>query len=146
MLPEISLPAASAAVDAVRRAGHTVVLATSGKPEHVEQFLRLVDPSERASGVTNSGDVRHSKPAPDLLRLALEQVAADASAEPAVMVGDTVWDCHAGVGAGVPVVAVRSGGSGVDALREAGAVWGLDSLKDLLVRVDDLPFEKGDRA
>lgn len=147
MLAEISpLAAASDAVDTVRQAGHTVVLATSGKPEHVEQFLRLVDASERASNVTDSGDVQHSKPAPDLLQHALEQVASDASAEPAVMVGDTVWDCRAGVNAGVPVVAVRSGGFGVDELQEAGAVWVLDSLEDLLARVDDLPFEKGDRA
>jgi phosphoglycolate phosphatase-like HAD superfamily hydrolase len=41
---------------------------------------------------TDSGDVERTKPQPDLVAAAVEK----AGGGPAVMVGDSTWDCEAG--------------------------------------------------
>jgi phosphoglycolate phosphatase-like HAD superfamily hydrolase len=49
---------------------------------------------------------------------ALERVGGG----PAVMVGDSTWDCRAAANAGVEAIAVLTGGFSDEELREAGAV------------------------
>lgn len=61
-----------------------------------------------------------SKPAPDLVELALAK--AGAGPDEAVFVGDMVWDVRACQRAGVPCVGLLSGGSSSAELLEAGAV------------------------
>jgi phosphoglycolate phosphatase-like HAD superfamily hydrolase len=61
-----------------------------------------------------------SEPAPDLVEIALRK--AGALPEGAVFVGDTVWDVQACQRAGVPCIALRSGGTGAAELLDAGAV------------------------
>ena len=102
----------------------TVVLATSGKPEHVAHYLDLLGGREVADEVVTAEDANASKPAPDLVSAALDRV--DASS--AVMVGDSVWDVRAAAAVGVPTVCVRSGGSSVGELRDAGAATVVDDL------------------
>lgn len=95
----------------------TVVLATSGKPEHVAHYLDLLGGREVATEVVTAEDAAASKPAPDLVSAALDRVDAAS----AVMVGDSVWDVRAAAAVNVPTVCVRSGGFSVDELRDAGA-------------------------
>ncbi|MDQ3663644.1 MAG: HAD family hydrolase [Actinomycetota bacterium] len=102
----------------------TVVLATSGKPEHVSHYLDLLGGREVAAQVVTAEDADASKPAPDLVSAALDRV--DASS--AVMVGDSVWDVRAAAAVDVPTVCVRSGGFSVDELRDAGAATVVDDL------------------
>jgi phosphoglycolate phosphatase-like HAD superfamily hydrolase len=47
------------------------------------------------------------------------------------MVGDTPWDVRAASRASVPTIAVRTGGFGVDELKEAGAVEVFESVSEL---------------
>jgi phosphoglycolate phosphatase-like HAD superfamily hydrolase len=56
------------------------------------------------------------------------------------MVGDTTWDCQAAEKAGVPAVAVLTGGFSEQELREAGAVAVHRSLPELKAALDDPPF------
>jgi phosphoglycolate phosphatase-like HAD superfamily hydrolase len=56
------------------------------------------------------------------------------------MVGDTTWDCEAAEGAGVPTVAVLTGGFSEAELRDAGAVAVYQSIEDLRKSLDDTPF------
>jgi HAD superfamily hydrolase (TIGR01549 family) len=94
-----------------------VVLATSGKPEHVDHYLDLLNGRELADTWVTAEDADASKPAPDLVQSAMRRV--DASA--AVMVGDSIWDVHSAAQLGVPTVCVLSGGIAAGELREAGA-------------------------
>ncbi len=117
--------------------GLRVVLATSGAPEDVEDFRRVLDVDAHVHAVVNSGDVAQSKPAPDIVRAALE--AAGVPAERAVMVGDTVYDVRAARAAGVGCVALLGGGIGETELRQEdpAAVYG--NTAELLAALDDSP-------
>ncbi len=110
-------------IEQCKRAGHTVVLASSAKEEEVEHYLDLLDARDLADGWTTSADVEATKPEPDLVKAALER--GDAEPSDAVMIGDTPWDVKAAANAGVQTVVVRTGGFGEDELREAGASRGV---------------------
>jgi HAD superfamily hydrolase (TIGR01509 family) len=107
--------------------GHSVVLASSAKPAEVEHYLDLLDVRELADGWTHSGDVERTKPHPDLVQAAIEK----AGNGPAVMVGDSTWDCEAAQRAGIPAVAVLTGGFSEAELRDAGAENVFSSLEEL---------------
>ena len=117
----------------VKRRGFAVVLGSSGKKHHVEHFLDLLDARDIAESWTSSDDAENSKPAPDIVSVAVETVQGKG----AVMIGDSVWDVKAAQKLGVPTVCVRNGGFGVDELREAGAAEVWESLTELLENLDD---------
>jgi HAD superfamily hydrolase (TIGR01549 family) len=120
----------------VKARGFKVVLASSGKQEHVEHFLDLVGGRDVADAWTTSDDVEATKPEPDLVRAALDAVSGGSG----VMVGDSTWDAVAAGRLGVPAVAVRTGGFSSEELTDAGAVQVFDSLVDLLAGLDDTPL------
>lgn len=96
----------------------TVVLASSAKAEEVEHYVDLLEARELVAGWTTAADVERTKPHPDLVHAALEK-AGDGG--PAVMVGDSTWDVKAAEAAGIPTLAVLTGGFSEAELREAGA-------------------------
>jgi HAD superfamily hydrolase (TIGR01509 family) len=104
-----------------------LVLASSSIEKHFDHFADLIGAKELADGWTTKDDVEASKPAPDLVRAAL----AKATAERAVMVGDTPWDVEAAKRAGVETVCVLTGGFSEQELRDAGAVEVVESLPEL---------------
>jgi HAD superfamily hydrolase (TIGR01549 family) len=120
----------------VRSRGFAVVLASSGKREHVDHYLDLVGGRDLADAWTTSDDVEATKPAPDLVHVALDKVGRRSG----VMVGDSTWDCIAAGKAGVPSLAVRTGGFSVEELREAGARQIFDSLVQLRQNLADTPL------
>jgi phosphoglycolate phosphatase-like HAD superfamily hydrolase len=79
--------------------------------------------------------VDSTKPEPDLVHVAMEKVGADSG----VMIGDTRWDCEAAARAGIPAVAVLTGGFGEDELRAAGAVDVFNDAAELRDSLDRLP-------
>ena len=105
----------------------SVVLATSAKEAEVDHYLDLLDAREIADAWTSSADVEATKPHPDLVAVALEK--SDAS--DGLMVGDTTWDVEAAGRAGLPAVAVLTGGFGAAELREAGAAAVFESVEEL---------------
>ena len=133
------LPGARELIVALKERGHRVVLASSGKPHHVDQSLDLLGARDVADAWTTSEDVEETKPAPDLLRVALRKLGEPEDAD-SVLVGDSVWDVEAARRAGMPAVVVRSGGFGDDELREAGAVALFDTPGDLLAGLDGTPL------
>ncbi len=98
--------------------GAAVILASSAKEEEVDHYLDLLDARDLVQGWTTSADVERTKPHPDLVHAALEKADGDG---PAVMVGDSTWDVKAAKAAGVPTLAVLTGGFSEEELREAGA-------------------------
>jgi HAD superfamily hydrolase (TIGR01509 family) len=116
--------------------GRAVVLASSAKPDEVEHYLDLLDVREQADGWTDSGDVERTKPEPDLVKAAIEK----AGGGPAVMVGDSTWDCEAAARAGIETVAVLTGGFSEAELREAGAACVFGSLRELRTGIRSTPL------
>jgi HAD superfamily hydrolase (TIGR01549 family) len=115
----------------LREIADSVVLASSAKEHEVDHYLDLLDARELATDWTTSADVDSTKPQPDLVHAAMDKVDADAG----LMIGDTSWDCQAAARAGIPAVAVMTGGFAASELREAGAVevfGGLGELRDAL--------------
>ena len=109
-------------------------LASSAKEKEVEHYLDLLDARHLADAWTTSADVEATKPQPDLVKAALARV--DGQPEDAVMVGDTPWDVRAARKAGVDTITVRTGGFGVDELRESGAVAVFESVAELCSALD----------
>jgi HAD superfamily hydrolase (TIGR01549 family) len=120
----------------VKRRGFRVVLASSGKKQHVDHFLDLIGGREVAEAWTTSDDVERSKPHPDLVAVAVEKV----DGAHAAMLGDSVWDVEAAKKIDVPTIGLRTGGYSVDELTEAGAVQVYESLRDLIDDLDATPF------
>ena len=126
----------------VKARGFRVVLASSGKSKHVEASLDLLDGKSVADAWTTSDDAEHSKPEPDLVRVALDRVDGASG----VMIGDSTWDCVAAGKLDVPTIAVRTGGFSVAELTEAGAIRVFDSLRELRENLDDTLLTRPDRA
>ncbi|MDU0292550.1 HAD family hydrolase [Saccharothrix longispora] len=136
MLDEVRpLEGAHRLVSAALEQDFAVVLASSGKRGHVDRYVELIDAPDVVS--TSSDDVEASKPAPDLIEVALGRVGGDGRA---VVVGDSVWDCEAARRAGLPVVCLRTGGFGEAELREAGASAVYEELDRLRADLTDLPM------
>lgn len=109
--------------------GHTVILASSAKPAEIEHYLGLLDASELADAWTSAGDVKATKPQPDLVNVALER--AEAQPAHALMIGDSPWDAQAAERAGVKTIAVMTGGFSEEELCQAGAAQVFESLSEL---------------
>lgn len=115
--------------------GWTVVLASSARGDELAVMRRAVDADDAVTAATSSDDVEASKPAPDLVRSALDH--ARVAPDRAVFVGDTVWDVVACSRAGVPCLGVLSGGLTRQELLEAGAAEVYEDPADLLARLDE---------
>jgi HAD superfamily hydrolase (TIGR01509 family) len=127
------LPGARELVLALKERGLTVVLASSGKAQELDRYLELLDLGDALDACTTSADVEQTKPAPELLQVALER----AGGGPALLVGDSVWDGHAARRAGMPLVGLLSGGFCAAELRDAGAVAIYDDAAALAARVGE---------
>ncbi len=115
---------------ACHQAGTRVILASSADPDEFAALRAALDAEDAISAATSAGDVEASKPAPDLIEVALDR--AGVAADEAVFVGDTVWDVRACQRAGLPCIAVLSGGIPAAELRDAGAVAVFRDPADLL--------------
>jgi HAD superfamily hydrolase (TIGR01549 family) len=120
----------------LRERGHKLVLASSAKRDEVDYYLDLLDARGLADAWTTSADVDATKPEPDLVVAAVDKVGGG----DAVLVGDSTYDCEAAKRAGVPAVAILTGGFSVDELRDAGAVGVFDSIGELCERLDETPL------
>lgn len=135
----VPLPGAHDLLVAIKERGHRVVLASSGEQRHVDVYLDMLDARDVVDDWTSSADVEASKPAPDLLQVALKKLGAPLDAA-SVMVGDSVWDVEAAKKAGMPCIAVRSGGFPDEALHGAGAIAVYDGPGDLAAALRDTPL------
>jgi HAD superfamily hydrolase (TIGR01509 family) len=140
LLEEMSLlPGARDLLLAIKERGHRLVLASSAQERHVNAFLDKLGARDIVDEWTTSADVEASKPAPDLLQVALKKLGGPPDSK-SVVIGDSVWDVKAALRAGMPAVVVRSGGFGDDELREAGAIAIYDTPADLRQALDDTPL------
>jgi phosphoglycolate phosphatase-like HAD superfamily hydrolase len=133
LLPEIRpLPGARELPAQLEDAGFGVVLATSAIGRHVDAFLEILGAGRLRDATVSKDDVDASKPAPDLVVVALER----AGTREAVLVGDTAWDAHAATDAGIPFLGVLTGGYGVSELRDAGAAEVFEGLDEICLAAE----------
>jgi HAD superfamily hydrolase (TIGR01509 family) len=133
-----ALPGAGDLLRTLHDRGVRVVLATSAEKADLEALLAAIDADDAIDAVTSAGEVESAKPAPDLFCEALE--AAGTAPEATVVVGDTVWDVEAARKAGLPCVAVLSGGISRAKLEEAGAIAVYEDVAALLDGLDGSPL------
>ena len=127
-LPQIpAFPDAISFLERSRELGAQVVLSSSAKPSELDRYLELLDTERLGLRWTNSDDVSKTKPHPDLIHQALQQVPG----EDALMIGDATWDVIAASRAGVSTLGLLTGGYGDDALRAAGALEVYPNLTEL---------------
>lgn len=130
----VPLPGARDLVRECARRGLLVVLASSGSARDLEAMRAVLDSDEHIAAVTTSADAEASKPAPDILAVALDRVGA--TSEYAVFVGDAVWDVEASRRVGLDCIGLESGGTSAAELLEAGAVETWRDPADLLANLD----------
>jgi HAD superfamily hydrolase (TIGR01509 family) len=111
-------------------------LATSSDDKHLDATLASagIDLRSLADVVVTRSDAESSKPAPDLVVAAVEEL--EVSPAQCAMVGDTIYDGQACQAAGVVFLGVMSGGTSEPALLQAGAraVW--RDVRHLLAELD----------
>jgi HAD superfamily hydrolase (TIGR01549 family) len=122
----------------VKERGFRLVLASSGKTEHVEAFLDLIDGKSLADAWTTSDDVEKSKPEPDIVAAALAKVGGASG----IMVGDSIYDAQAAAKLNIPTLGVRTGGFSVGELQEAGVLQVFDSLVAFRNALDGTPLAR----
>lgn len=133
-----ALPGARALLQRVADLGLQVVLATSAPENELAMLRKTLECDDIVSAITSSEDVEEAKPRPDIVNVALKK--AGVSAQQAVFIGDTVWDVEASSRAGVPCIAVLSGGVGRGELEKAGAAAVFDDAQELLGNLDGSPI------
>jgi len=130
---------ARALLHRMRDDGIKLVVATSADREDLDGLLERAGVQDLIQEATSADDVEESKPDPDIVHAARDE--GGFPSEQTVMLGDTPYDVEAANRAGVPIIAVRSGGWGDEDLRGAVAVY--DDPADLLENFDESPVGRG---
>jgi HAD superfamily hydrolase (TIGR01549 family) len=107
--------------------GHELVLASSSPEQYLDHYLDLLDAHDLIDAATTSEDVEATKPEPDLIEVAKQKAHSPALA----MVGDSPWDIQAAAHAGLPCIALLTGGYSQRELVDAGAEAVFESLVEL---------------
>jgi len=137
LLPNVrALPGSAELIGELKRRGLKVVLASSGKPDHLEHARSLLGVDELLDGVTTGDDVESTKPAGDLFALALDR----AGGRDGVVIGDTPWDAKAATDVGMQAIGLRCGGFSGGHLRAAGAIAVLDDPADVIEHIHHTPL------
>jgi HAD superfamily hydrolase (TIGR01549 family) len=109
---------ASELIGELAEAGATLIISSSGEQAEIDHYVDMLGVGEAIAGATTSADAERSKPDPELVRVALEEYG---SGGPALMIGDSTWDVKAAGAAGLPTLALLTGGFSEAELREVGA-------------------------
>jgi HAD superfamily hydrolase (TIGR01509 family) len=137
LMPEVQpLEGAHELIADLKERGLTIVLASSSPEDELDHYLELLHARDLADAWTTKEDVDATKPAPDLVRAALDKAGTDSAA----MIGDTRWDVEAAGKAGIETVCLMTGGWSEQELRDAGAVAVFESVDELRERLAETPF------
>jgi HAD superfamily hydrolase (TIGR01509 family) len=124
-------------VEDLHARGDRVALASSAKPEELEHYIELLGVRELTDACTSAADVEATKPDPQLVEAALAKLGA--RADDAVMIGDSCWDVAAARRAGMPTLAVMTGGFSAAELTDSGAERVFESIAELRAALEERP-------
>jgi HAD superfamily hydrolase (TIGR01509 family) len=118
-------------IDDLTARGVPFVVATSASGAMVDVLLGVL--GRKDFDLTHGDEVDTSKPGPDSVLAACEQLGVEPVA--ATMVGDSPWDAEAATRIGARAIGVRCGGFGATELTDAGAMLVVDDPRALLGRL-----------
>ena len=131
-------PGSRAFVERAQQEGLTLVVASSATTEELETLLTVARVDDLLHERTTMDDAGQSKPAPDIVAVALEKSGVPAGE--AVMIGDSPYDIASAAQVGVGTIALRCGGFSDDDLKGAWAIY--DDPADLLAHYDTSPLRE----
>ena len=137
-----AFPGVRALFERIHAAGQTIVLASSGEADEVEEHKRIANIADLVDDETTSADAERSKPFPDIFEAAFAKLGLAARSE-AVVIGDTPYDAEAARGAGLACIGVLCGGFTEQALRQAGCIAVYRDPQHLLDNYDASPLARG---
>jgi HAD superfamily hydrolase (TIGR01509 family) len=120
----------------MRDRGLKLAVATSATKQEMGALLDVIGISDLIDVQTSSDDADRSKPDPDILVVALQQLGV--SPDDAVMLGDTPYDVQAAERTKVRTIALLSGGWDAGALAPAVAIY--RDCAELLEKFDESPL------
>jgi HAD superfamily hydrolase (TIGR01509 family) len=126
------LPASTEILEVLTQRAMPWAVATSSMPEDARQSVRALGLSTSPI-ICDGADVEHAKPAPDLLLKAAQLLGIEPT--DVWYVGDSKWDMVAAVAAGMTAIAVLTGATSADVMRESGADVVYPSLAELLAEL-----------
>jgi len=136
-LPSLhSFPRTKELLVRMKTAGLRLTVASSAREAELKPLLRLCGADELIESKTSSDDAEHSKPDPDIVVAALNDLGLPRGE--VMMLGDTPYDVEAARKAGIASIALRCGGWGDKDLAGATAIYADPA--DLLARFDASPL------
>jgi HAD superfamily hydrolase (TIGR01509 family) len=132
----VPTPGARDLVRRIRDAGLTATIATSSSGSEFQALLKAAGVADLIEHATTKDDARESKPAPDIVEVALQK--SGLAPTEAVMIGDTPYDIESASRAGVRCIAVRTGHHSDLDLQDAIAIY--DDPADLARHWDTSPL------
>jgi HAD superfamily hydrolase (TIGR01509 family) len=105
----------------LKQSGISCVVATSSKRDELRSMLRVAGITDLVAESATSEDVGESKPAPDIISVALKKAGVPGNR--AVMLGDTRFDIEAARSANVATITFRSGGAPDTDLAQSVAIF-----------------------
>lgn len=138
---ERPLPGVRPLLERMKADGLRLVLASSAKHEELEGHLRVLGIDDLLDHRTGADDAERAKPCPDIFLAAL-RAPPGVRPEEAIVIGDSPWDAKAARRAGIPMIALLTGGFGAQELRDSGAIAVYRDLRELLERYDDSPLAR----
>ena len=130
------LPGADRLIGELRRRGRRVAVASSGSRSDSARALDLNDGSGSLDAVVGGDDGFATKPDGDLIEAAIERSGGRVAAT----IGDAPWDMAACQELDVLGIGVLTGGFTREELRAAGASLVVESLDELIDRLDETPL------
>jgi HAD superfamily hydrolase (TIGR01509 family) len=139
-LPKLQpFPQVRPLLDRMRDERLKLAVASSAAKEDLKELLKVAQAEDLIDDAASSEEVEESKPDPDVVHAALEELGLPA--EHVVMIGDTPYDVEAAGRAGVAIIGVRCGGWNDEALKGAIAIY--DDPADLLAHYDLSLLKRG---
>lgn len=136
IFPEIAypmikaFPGAASALEALRRKGIRLAVATSRSHHSLEALAAQIGVESYFEYLFGGEDVKRHKPAPDLVNLILRTM--DLRPEDALVVGDATYDLLMGKAAGCRVCGVTWGNQSRDRLQSADPDYIVDTFDEIL--------------
>ncbi len=125
-------------VQRAQQEGLKIVVASSASAQELELLLKVAHVDDLLPERTTKDDVGQSKPAPDIVAVALKKIALQAG--DVLMIGDTPYDIESAEQIGVRTIAVRCGGFNDADLKGALAIY--NDPADLLAHYDESPLAR----
>ena len=141
-LPSVkAFPKVRELFERIKQDERQIALASSAKDDEVEAYKKIARIADLTETETSSGDVKNSKPYPDVFATALKELG-NIAADQAIAVGDTPYDAEAAGRINLRPIGLLCGGWKEEDLRRAGCVAIYQDPADLLARYDSSPLAR----